>query len=578
MAFSWTFPESRPDDWADAALCLGISPLLAQCLANRGVNGAGAIDRFLHPKLKNLSDPFLLPDMEAAVRRLMEARQRRERVVIFGDYDVDGVTATALLLEILGKLGWEVASFLPRRRDEGYGLTAEGVRHCLEKHPAKLMLAVDCGSSAGAAIDELRQSGVEVIVVDHHQISDPPPKAVALVNPHAQAAPVAEFCSAGLGFKLAHALIKRLRESGDPLGVGADVRECLDLVALGTIADLVPLTGENRILASAGLERLNETARPGLMALKAVCQCHGRVGVHEAGFQLAPRLNAAGRLENAEDALRLLLVQDGAEAERIARALDAQNSERQAIERQIVLEIVASISERFDPARDYFIIEGNDAWHVGVVGIVASRLVAQFHRPTIVLGGNGGSWRGSGRSIEGFDLAAALRECGDLLLRSGGHAMAAGVSMEPERLVALRERLNALARKSLSPEQLRPSLKLDAVVSLRSLTLESIQELSKLSPTGQGNPPVRLAAFGVTCRQPPQRIGKDGQHARLRVTDGMATLDALWWRCADAALPSGTFDIAFTPQINEFNGRRSPQLTLLDWRPQATEGASKASP
>jgi single-stranded-DNA-specific exonuclease len=212
------------------------------------------------------------------------------------------------------------------------------------------------------------------------------------------------------------------------------------------------------------------------------------------------------------------------------------------------------------------IVEGNDQWHVGVVGIVASRLLAEFHRPVIVLGGSGGHWRGSGRSIEGFDLAAALRECSDILLRSGGHAMAAGLSIEPSKLGDLRQRLNALAKSALKPERLQRSLKLDAAVALGDLTLDTIAELEKLNPTGQGNPPVRLAALNVTLQQPAQRMGKEGQHARLRVTDGQKTAEAVWWNCAGAALPEGRFDIAFTPQINEYNGRRSPQLRLLDWR------------
>jgi single-stranded-DNA-specific exonuclease len=566
MPCQWSFPDSVPTDWADAALCMGVSPLLAQCLANRGIRGVEAVESFLHPKLKHLADPFLLPNMDAAVTRLLLARQQREPLVVFGDYDVDGVTSTALLFEVLTQLGWNVNYFLPHRRDEGYGLTVDGLRNCLEKHPVKLILAVDCGSSATVAIDSLHQQGVEVVVLDHHQISDPPPRAVALVNPRAGVAPFQEYCSAGLGFKLAHALIKRLRDANDPAGLKMDIRLHLDLVALGTIADLVPLTGENRIFVSAGLERLNETARPGLAALKTVAQCAGRMGSHEVGFQLTPRLNAAGRLENAEDALRLLLAADQSAAEPIARSLDAQNRERQTIERQIVQEIVASIKGQFNPENDYVIVEGNDQWHVGVVGIVASRLLAEFHRPVIVLGGSGGHWRGSGRSIEGFDLAAALRECSDILLRSGGHAMAAGLSIEPSKLGDLRQRLNALAKSALKPERLQRSLKLDAAVALGDLTLDTIAELEKLNPTGQGNPPVRLAALNVTLQQPAQRMGKEGQHARLRVTDGQKTAEAVWWNCAGAALPEGRFDIAFTPQINEYNGRRSPQLRLLDWR------------
>jgi single-stranded-DNA-specific exonuclease len=449
-------------------------------------------------------------------------------------------------------------------------LTQEGVRNCLEKYPVKLVLAVDCGSTAVETVAGLRGAGVDVIVLDHHQISTPPPAVVALVNPHAQAdrqlAPYSDLCSVGLSFKLAHALLKRLREKNDRVALALDLKESLDLVALGTIADLVPLTQENRIFTTCGLERLQTTRRAGLAALKKVAQCHGVLGSYEVGFQLTPRLNASGRLENAEESLRLLLSKDTNEAESIVRSLDAHNRERQSIERAIAEQVVATIRPRFKPEDDYVIVEGNADWHVGVVGIVASRVLSEFHRPTIILGGDGAVWRGSGRSIEGFDLAAALRECNDLLTRHGGHAMAAGMSIEPGKVDAFRTRLSSLARATLSPERLQPVLKLDAEVPLSELTLERLEELGRLNPTGQGNSPVRLAIRDVMLQYPPQRMGRENQHVRLRVTDGSRMVEAVWWNCGKAALPTGPFDLAFTPQINEYNGRRSVQLKVLDWR------------
>ena len=570
MKHTWVIAGPDQELCRRLAEALNISPLFAQCLVNRGFSDSTAIDRFLNPRLKLLADPFLLPNMDKAVTRLLLARSLGEPLVVFGDYDVDGVTSVALLVQMLGKLGWNVSSYLPHRRDEGYGLSPDGVKNCLEKFPVHLMLAVDCGSNATATISWLRERGVDVVVLDHHQISDPAPDAVALVNPRVGAkvgvtAPFDELCSAGLSFKLAHALVKRLREENAPAAFQVDVRDCLDIVALGTIADLVPLTGENRILTSAGLERINANARPGLTALKQASQCAGVVGSHEVGFQLAPRLNAAGRLENAEGALRLLLAEDVATAEPIARALDAQNHERQTIEREIARQIVTTIRSRFDPETDFVIVEGNRHWHLGVVGIVASRVLGEFYRPAIVLGDGGGEWRGSGRSIEGFDLAAALRQCGDLLLRHGGHAMAAGLALAPENLDALRARLNALARVALKPEQLRRTLRLDAEVSLAEMTLERVEELARLNPTGQGNAPVRLAIRRLAHHQPPQRMGKENQHVKFRVTDGQKPLEAVWWNCGEAPLPKIRFDLAFTPQINDYNGRRSVQLKVLDW-------------
>src|ERR1039457_6158373 len=362
MKFRWTIAPPQPLLAGTLASSLKISPLLAQCLLNRGLSEAPAIEKFLAPRLKNLADPFLLPNMDAAVGRLLRAREHNEPLVIFGDYDVDGVTSTTLLLEVLRQLGWSVDAYLPNRMDEGYGLSRDGVENCLKKYPVKLLLAVDCGSTPLETVAWLREIGVEVIVLDHHQVSSPAPAAVALVNPQlcrTGVAPVSnqnenaaqaeqadgdrrdacptftELCSAGLAFKLAHALVKRGREMGLPGTAEFDLKPLLDLVALGTIADLVPLIGENRILVSAGLERLNTTKRPGILALKEVAQSPEKIGVVEVGFQLAPRLNASGRLETAEESLHLLLAETLDEAMPLAQNLDARNRERQKIERGI---------------------------------------------------------------------------------------------------------------------------------------------------------------------------------------------------------------------------------------------------
>jgi single-stranded-DNA-specific exonuclease len=522
--------------------------------------------RFLQPRLKDLADPFLIPNMAAAVDRLLAARQRHELLVIFGDYDVDGVTSTALLTETLGALGWRVEHYLPHRLEEGYGLSREGVERCLEKCPAPLLLAVDCGSTAVEVTAWLRERGVEVVVLDHHQVSAPAPAALALVNPQLGGA-FHELCSVGLAFKLVHALLKRMRELGLAEAALVDLRAQLDLAALGTIADLVPLTGENRILVTAGLERLNATQRPGLVALKSVACIAAVAGSYEVAFQLGPRLNAAGRLEDAQDALRLLLTPDAQEAGTLARRLDQSNRRRQEIERSICDELTALLRPRFDATKDFVIVEGRAEWHIGVVGIVASRVLQEFYRPTIILGSDGACWRGSGRSIDGFDLAAALRGCADLLLRHGGHAMAAGLSIEAGQVGLLRQRLNDMARAALSQEQLRPCLKLDGQVESSGLTLEQVEELARLDPVGQGNPAVRLAWRGLSHARPPQRMGKENQHVKFRVARGGPMLEAVWWNCRNAPLPSDGFDLAFTPTVNEYNGRRSVQLKVLDWQP-----------
>jgi single-stranded-DNA-specific exonuclease len=576
MKYRWTTATPQPLLAQSLAATLKISLVLAQCLLNRGFSEPAVIKNFLAPRLKNLADPFLLPNMDAAVVRLLLARERGEPMVIFGDYDVDGVTSTTLLLEVLRRLGWAADAYLPNRLAEGYGLSRDGVENCLKKFPVKLLLAVDCGSTAVETIAWLRERGVDVIVLDHHQVSSPAPAAVALVNPQLtpkienqkpEIGNFQELCSAGLAFKLAHALVKRGRETGLPGAAEFDLRPLLDLVALGTIADLVPLTGESRILATAGLDKLNTTQRPGLVALKQIAQSPEKLGTHDVGFQLAPRLNASGRLETAEASLHLLLAASVAEALPLAQNLDAQNRERQTIERVIVDEVAGIVRSKFNPQTDFVIVEGQLLWHIGVVGIVASRVLQEFYRPTLIIGGENGEMRGSGRSIAGFDLAAALRECDDLLLSHGGHAMAAGLSIAPDKIDLFRQRLNEIARRTLKPEDLQPPLRLDAEVGLGEITLDSLAELEQLKPTGMGNPQVQFYARNLTQQKPLLRMGANKQHLKLWVTDGTATHEAVWWNAGNNPLPTEKFDLAFAPSVNQFNGRTTVQLKLLDWRP-----------
>jgi len=577
MRFRWSLHPPQPLLADRLAQDLKISHLLAQCLVNRGLCEPTYIGNYLEPRLKHLSDPFLLPDMDIAVERLFQAHLKKEPLVIFGDYDVDGVTSSALLLEVLRSLGWTVHSYLPHRMDEGYGLSKEAAENCLKKFPVSLLLAVDCGSTSVESIRILKERGVDVIVLDHHQISSPAPAAFALVNPQRQLVAInsngthqsrifTELCSVGLAFKLAHAIVKRGRETNLPGAADYDLRPLLDLVALGTVADVVPLMGENRIVVTAGLERLNSTRRPGLIALKRVAQSPIRVGTYEVGFQLAPRLNAAGRLETAEAALNLLLARDMATAMPLAQQLDAQNRERQKIERGIAEEAIASVRARFNPDNDFVIVEGQMLWHIGVVGIVASRVLQQFYRPTIIVGGEGTQLRGSGRSIAGFDLAAALRECGDLLVRHGGHAMAAGISILSSNLEPFRIRLNDVARRMLKVEELQPPLQLDAEVGFEEITLESLATLDRLKPVGQGNPPIQFVARNLTHQRPLQRLGNNKQHVKMWLTDGAITHESVWWGAGQNSLPVGQFDLAFTPKSEIYNGRRVIQLKTLDWQ------------
>ncbi len=568
MNFRWSVAPRQDAAAEQLARELEVSPLLGQCLINRGIDDPQAAQRFLTPQLRHLAHPLDIPNMKAAVARLFAARAQGERVVIFGDYDVDGVTSTALLIEVMREFGWAVDSYLPHRLNEGYGLSRVAVESCLERFHPQVFLAVDCGSTAGDTIDFLNSQQVDVIVLDHHQISDPMPQAKALVNPQVNGGQFCELSSVGLAFKLAHAIVMRCRELNDPPAAqDYDMKPLLDLVALGTVADLVPLVRENRIMVTSGLNRLNQTRRAGLLALMEVAQVRDQIGVFEISFQLGPRINASGRLEDAMASLNLLLCEDLEQAKQQAQDLDACNRERQQIEKEIAEKAVTAVRAAYDPQEDFIIVQGDLDWHVGVVGIVASRVLREFYRPTIILGGEGAELRGSGRSVEGFDLAEALRSCDDLLIRHGGHAMAAGMSILPENLPAFRERINDYAKQAISKEHLTPVIGLDAEVPLDAMGLAQMEELFRLRPFGAGNVPLQFAVRNVMLQSLPHRMGKDRQHAKFWVTDGRVSNEVLWWNCGEEELPAGHFDLAFAPQINDYNGRRSIQLKLLHWRP-----------
>ena len=572
MNFRWSIAPQKQSEAERLARELGVSELLGQCLVNRGHSDTEEARRFLKPQLKNLAHPLEIPNMSDAVERLFKARDAGEKIVIFGDYDVDGVTSTALLVEVLKEFGWDINSYLPHRLNDGYGLSQKAVGNCLERFSPSVFLAVDCGSTAGDTIDFLNEKGVDVIVLDHHQIADPTPAAVALVNPQVNGGLFCELSSVGLAFKLAHAIVMHCRKLNQPPSAqDYDLKPLLDLVALGTVADLVPLVRENRIMVTSGLNRLNQTRRAGLLALMEVAQVRDKIGVFEISFQLGPRINASGRLEDAMASLELILCSDVDAAKQQALQLDACNRERQQIEKGIADKAISTVREEFDPEEDFVIVQGSMDWHVGVVGIVASRVLREFYRPTIILGGEGAELRGSGRSVEGFDLAEALRECDDLLLRHGGHAMAAGLSIPPENLPAFRERINNFAKKTLTKKSFLPVVNLDAVVPLAAMALPRMEELMSLRPFGAGNVPLQFVARNVVLQSLPHRMGNDGQHAKFWVTDGEVSNEVLWWNCGKQEMPAGHFDLAFAPQINDYNGRRSIQLKMLNWQPsQAT--------
>jgi len=541
---------------------------LAQVLINRGYCDPAEAGRFLNPQLRQLRDPFELPDMDAAVARLVTAIGRRERLVIYGDYDVDGVTSSALLLRVLRAAGADVGSFLPHRMDEGYGLSQNGVARCLQEHDPRLLVAVDCGTSSVHEIAELKKRHIDTIVLDHHEPPDQLPECVAVVNPKrsverrsdggsARADSCEPLASVGVSFKLAHALFKRERH----LAKAVDLREHLDLVAVGTVADVVPLTGENRILVRSGLERLPRTRKVGLRALLNVADVPDKVGPYHIGFRLGPRLNAAGRLADAMAALELLLTENAARADELARLLDEHNAERQQIEERISEEALAEAARR---ETDRVLVLANPEWHAGVIGIVASRIAQQYHRPTVMIGEGG---KGSCRSIGGFSMVDALSHCASVLERFGGHEMAAGLSVQTGKIAALRRLLNEHAARVLSDEDLQPRLRVDAVVRLDELDAEFFQHLDRLEPCGQGNPEPTFAAQGVRVRGTPRVVGADHLKFFVRDPDSGIGAEAIWWKMAGRELPGGPLDVAFHAELHEYRGEQTVQLNVRDVRP-----------
>src|SRR4051812_46383126 len=432
-------------------------PCIVELLKRKRFGCADDVDAFLRPRLRALSDPFLLPNMEAAVARILQAIDRGERIVLFGDYDVDGVTSIALLAEMLRSFGADPELFLPLRMEEGYGLSPESVERCCEQHRPQLLIAVDCGTSSLTEIASLKERGVDVIVLDHHEPKSALPDCIAIVNPKTEPdSAFAYLCSVGIVFKLCHALLKS-RPSPD-----FDLKANLDLVALGTVADIVPLEKENRLLELRGMKELANCPRPGIRKLMQVAAVRAPIAAHDIGFRLGPRLNAAGRLSTAEKALRLLLTTDEAEADELAALLDAQIRERQGVERRILGEAQEELAKNFDPAHDAAIVLGSADWHPGVLGIVASRLAREHHRPTILVAFDAnGIGKGSGRSIEGLSLVEALALCEAHLEKFGGHEMAAGVAVPVEKFSAFADAFKKAARELLSDEDLQPRLHLD---------------------------------------------------------------------------------------------------------------------
>ncbi len=563
----------READEAAIALLMGekgLTPTIARVLAGRGIVTPEMAHRFISASLADLHDPFLLLDMDRAVSRLAEARDTGEKVCVYGDYDVDGITSVALLMSFFSAVGISCFYYIPRRLEHGYGLSAEGLT-AVAAQGAKVVVTVDCGISAVAEATLSGSLGIDLIITDHHTPSSQLPDAYAVINPLRSGSPFPFKALAGVGvaFNLLMGLRKTLRDHGVfSASVEPDLREFLDFVALGTIADVVPLQGENRTLTRYGLKVLESSSRPGIQALKDVAGVTGEVTCGAVGFRLAPRLNAAGRLEDAALGVELLLCDDPKDAARIAAELDASNSERQSLERDILEGALGMIRKSPNLKGRHSIVLASPGWHPGVIGIVASRIVDLYHRPTILIALQEGSGRGSGRSIPGFHLYQALNACSDHLLKFGGHRQAAGLSIEEATLTAFVEHFDQVAAGELSQDDLVPELSLDGELSPADLTLDLLDQLLPLQPFGMGNPEPLFLLRAVRVLE--SRVLK-GSHLKLRIDASGRSIDAIAFGLAGRELPE-RIDLAVAIQENIWNGRRTLQLRVKDLRPAVEHG------
>lgn len=552
--------------------------MLCQLLINRGITSADAVQAFLSPSLHDLPDPFLLHGMQRAVQRLLTALQDNESIAIYGDYDVDGATATSLLIMFFRELGRQVPYHIPDRSGEGYGLNATAIEQ-LAKRDVRVLLTVDCGVTAVDEIAVARRLGIDVIITDHHQPPDVLPDAWALLNPHQPAChyPNKDLCGVGVAFKLITALRAALRQASWFTAPLPNLKRHLDLVTLGTIADVTPLQGENRILVYHGLQELTQTHKPGLQALRRISQREGKPATAgEVGFQLAPRLNASGRLASARDSVSLLTAVDPTDAEQLAQRLDAVNQQRRALQQSIETTVHERIMRHYDGQPPAAIVLAAPDWHHGVVGIVAAKIAEAYHRPTFLLQIEGDTARGSGRSIPNFDLYQGLRHCARWLKRFGGHQYAAGLSLPAAHLPYLQEAFIRFAEERLRPEDLYPILRLDAVVTLSDITLQLMEQLAHFAPHGPGNPTPVFCARAVRIASSPRQLGQHNQHIRFQATQHGVTRNVIAFNMADQVLSlahAAAVDIAFTPTINTWQGRYEVELQLRAIRSDAVPEA-----
>ncbi|MCK4403888.1 MAG: single-stranded-DNA-specific exonuclease RecJ [candidate division Zixibacteria bacterium] len=543
---------------------LSLPPVAARILIARGLGTKSTAEEFLAPSLENLLDPFLLPDMEKGVNRIIRALKEKEKIMIFGDYDVDGITSTSLLFLVLNKLGAEVNYYLPNRLIEGYGLSEEGILEA-ERRGVGLIISVDCGITAVEEITFAKSKGIDTIITDHHEPKEVLPVASAIINPKTIEGgyPGGELSGVEVAFKFVQAIYRSLGQDE------SELVEHLDLVALGTTADIVPLVGENRIFTKFGMAQIAKTTKPGLKSLIFVSGILGqKIGTGQVVFILAPRINAVGRLGDADLAIKLLTTKNESRAAEMARILNDENQRRKDIDSTTLKEALALVEQDVDLANDKAIVLASSGWHQGVIGIVASRLVERFHRPTIMIAIDGDEGKGSARSIPGFHLYEALRECEEYLSKYGGHKYAAGLSILPENIQPFREKFKNVSEKKLSRDDLVPRLLIDSELELGQINPELIKVLDIFAPFGPQNMRPVFMTRNLHVWGEPYVVGNN--HLRLRVKKDGPVFDCIGFGMGDMAKPLSMkgirLDLAYVVEPNFWNGTYKIQLRVKDLR------------
>lgn len=539
---------------------LNILPLTAQLLINRGLVDCDKASSFLRPDLKNLHDPYLLKGMDRAVDRVVAALKNREKIAVYGDYDVDGTTSTALLCLFFRDIGIEAVPYIPKRQTEGYGINAEAVKK-LSGAGVNVVITVDCGVSNHDEVVLANSLGMDVIISDHHEVPRELPPAFAILNPKQAtcAFPFKGLAGVGVAFNFLMALRTRLREAGWFTSDEPNLKRYLDLVAIGTVADIVPLVDENRIFVSHGLRELENTGRPGLKALKDIAGLKGpRLSADNIAFQLAPRINAAGRLEHASTALRLFVTEDLREASSLASALDNGNTSRQKVEGEILKEALSMIGDTADKG----IVLFSEGWHPGVIGIVASRLVDRFSKPAVMITIDNGVGKGSARGIRSFNILEGLNACAPLLERFGGHKAAAGLTIKPENLERFREEFLSYLNNSAAGQDMTPEILLDAVVSLDEIDARLVNEIDSLSPFGSANTEPILCIKDADILQT-EVVGT--RHLRFKVKQNGCARNGIGFGLAGLHPMRGEgYGIAFSPYVDEWQGTKNLRLRIRD--------------